>query len=68
VLQLHRKELAQLTEERRRDLPAEDCDDPSYGPKSNLWRLILADERKAHVKAFDGPVRPSQYNKVGHHA
>jgi hypothetical protein len=27
-----------------------------------------ADERKARVKAFDWPVRPSQYNKVGHHA
>jgi hypothetical protein len=63
-----RKELTKLTKEHRRALPAEDRADPSYGPKSDWWRLMLADERMARVEAFDGPVRPLQYNKVGHHA
>jgi hypothetical protein len=29
---------------------------------------MLVDKRKAHIKAFDGPVHPSQYDKIGHHA
>jgi hypothetical protein len=28
---------------------------------------MLADEQKACIESFDGPVRPSQYNKIGHH-
>jgi hypothetical protein len=53
------KELAQLIESHRRALPEEDRANPSYWPKSDLWRLMLTDERKARVEAFDGPMRPS---------
>jgi hypothetical protein len=62
------KELIQLIEARCLALPEEDRVDPSYGLRSDLWRLIFADKRKAHVEVFNGPVRPSQYNKIGHHA
>jgi hypothetical protein len=63
-----RKELVQLIEECRRALPVEDRADPSYEPKSDLWRLMLANKRKACVKAFDGLVRPSHFNKISRHA
>jgi hypothetical protein len=62
------KELIQLIEARCRALPEEDRADPSYGPRSDLWRLIFADKRKARVEAFNGSVRPLQYNKIGCHA
>jgi hypothetical protein len=29
---------------------------------------MLGNKRKAHVEAFDGPMRPSQYNKIGQKA
>jgi hypothetical protein len=69
VLPLPRgKELAQLIEERRRALSVEDRTDPSYGPRSDFWQRMLADEQKACVEAFGRPVRLSQYNNIGRHA
>jgi hypothetical protein len=57
---LRGKELAQLIEERRRALSVEDRADPSYGPRFDFWRRMLADEQKAWVEAFGRPVHLSQ--------
>jgi hypothetical protein len=30
--------------------------------------MMLDDKWKVRIDVFDGPMRPSQYNKIGHHA
>jgi hypothetical protein len=48
--------------------PKEDRVDPSFRPKSELWKMMLDDKWKVRIDVFDGPMCPSQYNKIGHHA
>jgi hypothetical protein len=62
------KGLAQLIEARSQDLSESDRADLSFEPASVLWKIILNDERRARIKAYEGPVRPSQHNKRGRQA
>jgi hypothetical protein len=56
-----------LIHERHDALSEEDHNDLSFTANSNLLKLMLANERQARVDAFEGPVRPSQFNKAGRH-
>jgi hypothetical protein len=33
-----------------------------------LWNKLLRDELQAHIDAFEGPMHPSMYIKIGSHA
>jgi hypothetical protein len=47
-----RKEVAYLIKSCRRALSEDDRADLSYGLRSDLWMMMLANERKACIEAF----------------
>jgi hypothetical protein len=62
------KDLGLLIEACHKDLSEVDRIDRSFTSDLALSMMILIDERKVCIDAYDGPVRHSQYNKVGRHA
>jgi hypothetical protein len=52
----------------RNELSEEDRNDPNFAADSNLWPALLADEILAALEAFEGPIHPVLYNRVGRHA
>jgi hypothetical protein len=53
---------------RRQDLSESNHNDPSFMQTLALLKMTLNDERQASIKAYEGLVRPSQYNKLDRHA
>jgi hypothetical protein len=52
------KDLAQLIDARQQDVSEEDRDDPSFAPRSEIWNVMLVDERQVRVNAYEGPMHP----------
>jgi hypothetical protein len=61
-------DLKNVISSHRDEFSEEDPLDPNLANDSEIWLAILSDERLAAINAFEGPVRPALYNRVGRHA
>jgi hypothetical protein len=60
--------LKNVIHRRHNELLEEDRNDPTFASDSDIWPALLAVERLVALKAFEGPVRLSLYNRAGRHA